>query len=179
MARLPLALLFVVAACVSTAAPSPTSVVPAGDGPRVVSGATTTVVGADAALRRFVECMQEGGVAGVEPRVDATGRVVLADLVKTNDVADPVFRRALQRCGGVLVDAGLLTVADDAELASALRDDLRQFTSCMRTEGVEAFPAPLPSFDGTGPAFDPEAIPYEDADLAAALEVCRARIAGG
>ncbi len=175
MARLPLVLSIVAAACVQATAPSPTSSLPVG-GDAV--GPTTTLAAVDA-VEGFVDCMASEGVVVDGLRIDATGHVALADLAKGRDPTDPAFRQALGRCGELLVDAGLMSLAEDPELASSVLDELRQFTSCVRAEGVEGFPPPSPRFDGTGPAFDPEAIPYDDPDLAAALEVCRSRLASG
>ncbi len=174
VARLPLVLSIVAVACVSATAPSPTSSLPVG---AAAVGPTTTTLAATDAVAGFVDCMASQGVVVDGLRIDATGHVALADLAKGRDPTDPGFRRALGRCGALLVDAGLMSLAEDPELASTVLGELRQFTSCVRAEGVEGFPPPSPRFDGTGPAFDPEAIPYDDPDLAAALEVCRSRLA--
>lgn len=132
-----------------------------------------------AAMAAFVRCMNEAGVTIDGVRVDATGHAVLTDMAKASDVATPQFRDALSRCGPGLVAAGLLSLAGDEDLSTVLIDELRQFTACMRREGVEAFPAPLPGFEGTGPAFDPAAVPFDDPELPDALDVCRAALLAG
>ncbi len=148
-------------------------------GPSGTPAGTTQVTETGLAVSSFLECMKEAGVVVDGVRVDATGHVDLADVAKGADPGSPEFRDALARCGPGLASAGLLSFAGDDELAGVVIDELRQFTACMRREGVEGFPAPRAGFDGTGPAFAPDAVPFDDPDLLGALDVCRAALVAG
>ena len=180
MARRLLVLIVAVTACSPTPAPSSTSLVVTGGSEERLPATTSRVVPeTDAAVASFLRCMNEAGVPASGVRIDATGHVDLTDVAKGTDVTSEAFRDALARCGPGLAAAGLLSLVGDEELSTVVTDELRQFTSCMRREGVEGFPPPRVGFDGTGPAFDPSAVPFEDPDLLDALDDCRAALVAG
>lgn len=128
------------------------------------SSTTTTMPSPDpaSALADFAGCMGEHGVDLAAP--DGSG--LLAPLFARLDADPEVLAEAVDSCAGLLDAGGGLETDDDA-VAAAVDERLAVVAACVRLRGVEAFPDPV---DGRLPV---ELIPFEDPDLAAAVDECR------
>ncbi len=126
----------------------------------------------DATLE-FTECMRAEGIEFPDIRIDSEGRPQLGDLLEDLDTATPEFRSALASCSSILTRAGALELSSDPELQAVIIDQLASFSECMRTNGVESFPDPVPGFTGTGSPYLLGEIPFDDPDFQAATQTCQ------
>lgn len=112
-----------------------------------------------------------------EVPIDATGRPRLDLVVVTVDFGDPAVAEALAVCSASL-NTGALDLGAEDQLRREITKQLDDFSRCMRAEGVEDFPDPVPGFAGVGAPFAVAEIPYGDPELADAAGACRASILG-
>ncbi|MFF8957869.1 hypothetical protein [Streptomyces sp. NPDC014894] len=133
--------------------------------------AATGAADRSAALVKYAQCMRDNGVAEFPDPVD--GRLRLQ--VQRGGPLDPensTYKTALAACKsqeppGLAAGSG---AGSDREKA------LLKFVSCMRENGVKAFPDPV---DGRiqlnrGPGLDPESAEFKKAE-----EACRQHMPGG
>ena len=133
---------------------------------------TTVALSPTEAVDEFNSCLGEQGLAVPEIPVDEGGRPDLSALAEMSDQNPEAWRAALAACAAVIVTNGALELSSNPELADAVRSQLLAFSTCMRSQGVEAFPDPPEGFDGTTAPFPLELIPTGDAELATAAEGC-------
>ena len=135
---------------------------------------TTTTVPPTAteAAAEFNSCLGDHGLVVPDIPVDDGGRPDLSALAGMSDQNPEAWRAALSACAGVIVTNGALDLSSSPELAEAVRSRLVAFSTCMRSQGVDAFPDPSGDFDGTTVPFPLEAIPAGDPELATAAEAC-------
>lgn len=126
----------------------------------------------DATLE-FTDCMRAEGIEFPDIRIDSEGRPQLGDLLEDLDTATPEFRSALASCSSILTRAGALELSSDPELQAVIIDQLASFSECMRTNGVENFPDPVPGFTGTGSPYLLGEIPFDDPDFQPATQTCQ------
>lgn len=147
-----------------------------------VSATSTSVAPADERLTleqaalEFTECMRAEDIDFPDIRIDAEGRPQLGDVLDRVDTASPEFRAALASCSPILTRSGALELSSDPELQAVLIDQLAAFSECMRTNGVEQFPDPIPGFNGTGSPYLLGEIPFDDPDFQTATEACQASL---
>lgn len=136
---------------------------------------TTTVaqLGFEQATLQFTACMREEGVDLPDIRLDAQGRPVLGELLDAVDTSSVVFRGALASCSSILTQSGAIDLTTDPEIQAIILDQLQQFSTCMRDEGVTQFPDPVATFAGTGSPYPLEQIPFNDPAFAAAAGACQ------
>jgi hypothetical protein len=141
------------------------------------SSAPTTAGAADAgeAIAAFRDCLAQHGVDPPELTVGSDGSVELSALAASDLAEQP---SVLGLCGSPLVEAGLLDLSARPELVAAVLADLQAFAECMREQGVEGFPDPLPDFSGLGSAFDRDRVPFGSEGYAGAYEECSGRLLG-
>lgn len=116
--------------------------------------------------------MSDQGTAVGEIPLDGLGRPRMSVVLSRLDLSDRAVLDSLELCGAELT-AGALSFEPDPELGRMVRDQLTQFSECVRSEGVSGFPDPIPGFDGVGSPYPMNRIPWDDPDLAVALEACR------
>jgi hypothetical protein len=127
-----------------------------------------TISGAEA-IAAFRECLVQHGVDAPELTVGSDGSLELSTLVAADLAGQP---SVLGLCGSSIVEAGLLDLSGEPELAAAVLADLQAFAECMREEGIDGFPDPLPTFTGIGSAFDRDEVPFGHERYAAAYSAC-------
>lgn len=148
--------------------PSPTDPLPT----TTTSPITTTTVASEAAVAAFEICLATEGLV-VEPiPLDATGRPRLEVMVGSLDLTDPATVAALAECSGHLTH-GALDLSDQPLLRDDVVGVLVEFSECVRSRGVPDFPDPVPDFDGVGPPYPADEIPYDNPRLGAAVDACR------
>ena len=98
-------------------------------------------------------------------------------MIVTLDFEDPVVAEALAICSASL-NTGALDLGAEDELREEINEELREFSRCMRANGVTDFPDPVPGFTGVGAPYSVAEIPYGDPNLAAAAQACRASVLG-
>jgi hypothetical protein len=126
------------------------------------------------AVLGFTSCMRENGVDIPDLQVDAEGQPRLpTGALAGIDTTSPEFTEAFVSCVGILTDAGAVSLSTDPELLGVIRDQLRDFSACMRSNGLPQFPDPNPNFDGSGSPYPLSAINPSDPNLSDALEVCQ------
>jgi len=124
-------------------------------------------------LLQFTACMRDNGADIADIQVNADGQPILSTgLVEGIDTQSSEFDAALVACIGILADASPVQIGADPELQAAVQDTLRDFSACMRSNGVENFPDPAPGFDGRGFPYPLTALDTIDEDLDGALETC-------
>ena len=102
-------------------------------------------------------------------QIDADGQPILStDVLAGIDTQSDEFNAAFLVCLPILSSAAPVQLGSDPELQAAVQDALRDFSSCMRDEGVEDFPDPAPGFDGTGSPYPLTALDTSDPDVDAA-----------
>ncbi|HLF61143.1 MAG TPA: hypothetical protein VI980_08200 [Acidimicrobiia bacterium] len=170
-----LALLLVVASCTpGPDSPSGTDPLPTSTTAPTTTSTTTTT---EAAVEAFRTCLGEHDVVIEEVPLDATGRPRLDLVVVSVDFGDPAVAGALAVCSESL-NTGALDLGAEDELRQEITRQLNEFSQCMRANGVEDFPDPVPGFAGVGAPFAVAEIPYGDPEMAEAAEACRASILG-
>lgn len=139
---------------------------------------TTTTIPGDAAATEYVTCLRTKGVEVDDIPIDANGRPMLDAINDQLDYTDPATVEAITACAGVLSE-GALDLGFDEDFRQDVVEQLAAFSRCVRARGVEAFPEPVPGFIGIGSPYPVAEIPYDDADLPAAVEACEQTIFGG
>lgn len=144
--------------------------------PPPVSTATTSTAAApltaEQAVAEFQSCLADQGLIVPDLPLDEGGRPDLSALADSVDKNSIEWRDAMTACAGVMASNGALDLSGNPELAEAVRARLVAFSTCMRSQGVEAFPDPPADFDGTTPPFPLSRIPMADPDLGSAAEAC-------
>lgn len=143
------------------------------------STTTTVSLSPTEAADEFDSCLGDQGLVVSEIPVDEDGRPDLSALAEMSDQNPEAWRAALSACAVVIVTNGALELSSNPELAEAVRSQLVAFSTCMRSQGVEAFPDPAEGFDGTTVPFPPEMIPIGDPELATAAEGCALSVGAG
>jgi hypothetical protein len=138
---------------------------------------TSTTTATGAAVEAFRACLGEHDVVIEEVPLDATGRPRLDLVIVSLDFGDPVVAEALATCSASL-NTGALDLGAEDELRREINEELREFSRCMRANGVTDFPDPVPGFTGVGAPFSVAEIPYGDPNLAAGAQACRASVLG-
>ena len=154
-----IALLPMISACGSTA-PAET-----GSG----TGANNTASSAQTGVR-FAECMRSNGV-GKFPDPGASGKLTI-DAIANGSSVDPntpAFKQAISACKK-LEPAGFT----GSKRTSQQQDAALKFAQCIRSNGVQDFPDPIPN----GPLVDTGRIPSSNQPggmsiLNAAMQKCR------
>lgn len=148
---------------------------PSGEPPSVSTATTTTTAApftAEQAAAEFQSCLADQGLIVPDLPLDEGGRPDLSALADAVDQNSVEWRDAMTACAGVIASNGALDLSGNPELAEAVRAQLVAFSTCMRSQGVEAFPDPPADFDGTMPPFPLSRIPMADPDLGSAAEAC-------
>ncbi len=140
-----------------------------------ITTSTTTITGV--AVEEFRTCLAEHDVVIEKIPLDATGRPRLDLVIMSVDFGDPAVAEALAVCSESL-NTGALDLGGDDQLRREINQELMDFSECMRANGVEDFPDPVPGFAGVGPPFSVAEIPYGDPELATAAADCRASVLG-
>jgi hypothetical protein len=170
-----LALILVLAACTpDSGGPSGTDALPSSTTVPTTTS-TTTITGV--AVEEFRACLEEHDVVIEEVPLDATGRPRLDLVIASVDFGDPEVAEALALCSASL-NTGALDLGGDDQLRREINQELMDFSKCMRVNGVEDFPDPVPGFNGVGAPFAVAEIPYGDPDLASAVADCRVSVLG-
>lgn len=165
----------VAAACIQAPASSPT--LPTTPTTTIPSTTTTTVVPVNA-VDDFQFCLAEGGIEVGEVVLDAFGRPRLDLALADVDLTDPTNSELVATCSSVL-SFGALDLSDTPLLRSQVVEILAAFSVCVRSQGVDGFPDPVPGFNGIGGPYPLAEIPYGDPDFQTALTICRERAAEG
>ena len=136
---------------------------------------TTTSSTPEGGAAAFNACVKEAGVDLPELTIDSEGRPRLALLVAGVEILEPDVREALARCSAVLTESGALAVEGD--LRNRVMGVLREFSQCMREEGMLAFPDPAPGFAGEGDPFPLDEVIRSAPGFSAAADTCATRLA--
>jgi len=165
------------AGCVADAdGPSPTD--PHGFTTTTALRVATTTISTEIGLDRYRDCMaSEGVVIGEIPR-DGLGRPRIALALTDVDLSDRAVVDALETCGHHLA-SGALDSSSDPKLRDLVQDRLETFAECVRLEGVDDYPDPVPGFDGRGSPFPVNRVPWHDPLLPGAVAHCRTVGTGG
>lgn len=150
--------------------------------PSVTTVATTTTTApltAEQAATEFHSCLTDQGLVLPAFPTDDNGRPDLSALTEAVDQNSAEWRDALAACATVIVSNGALDLSADPELAEAVTTRLMVFSTCMRSQGVEAFPDPPADFDGTTPPYPLTAIPASDPEFTTAAEACALTVGAG
>jgi hypothetical protein len=118
-------------------------------------------------LRKFASCMRENGIDMPDPETDGEGRVLFKGPGGGAEGGTPPdrekFEAAQQKCKQYLPNGGEPPKLDPEQIEKA-----RQFSKCMRENGVPDFPDPQP--DGgvriqakPGSGIDPQSQAFKDA----------------
>lgn len=142
----------------------------------VTTTTTTTIAGA-AAATGYVACLRAEGVEVDDIPIDANGRPMLDAINDQFDYADPATADAVSACAGNLSE-GALDLGFDEDFRQAVVEQLAAFSRCLRARGVDTFPDPVPGFIGIGSPYPVAEIPYDDADLPAAVDACEKTVFG-
>jgi hypothetical protein len=148
-----------------------------GDGVATAGGTpTATSTNADAGakegdqagqMRKFAQCMRDHGVNMPDPEIDSEGRVGIqfggGDAPDTPENREK-FEAAQKECQQYLPNGGEPPKLDPADV-----EKLRQFSKCMRENGVPDFPDPADDgslriqFDNRNGGTDPNSQAFKDA----------------
>lgn len=132
---------------------------------------TTSTVTLEQGLSDFRQCLADAGVSIGEISIDGLGRPRMAEALAGLNLADRAVLDALEQCGHHL-SSGALRLDSDPEIAELVQLQLEEFSECVRSRGVDAFPDPRPDFDGVGAPYSVSRIPWNDPDLPAAVNAC-------
>ena len=147
------------------------------------TGATTTTEAPDLeeVALDFTECMRENGIEIPDITFDADGQpVISASLAQEFDLLDTQFQTALSTCRVIFSEAGAgVELQLDPELLAEVTDQLTEYAVCMRDNGVEAWPDPLPTFTGSEIPFPMAEMgeAFNDPEFSVALEACQDLVA--
>jgi hypothetical protein len=129
----------------------------------------------------FTQCMRDSGVEIPDITFDADGQpVISAALSEEFDLLDTAFQTALSSCRGIFAEAGEgVELQLDPELVAGITDQLTEWAVCMRDNGVEGWPDPLPTFSGTEIPFPMAemAQAFNDPEFSDAMEACEDLVA--
>ncbi len=142
----------------------------------VTTTTTTTIPGGVAAIE-YVACLRTEGVEVDDIPIDANGRPMLDAINDQLDYTDPATVEAVSACAGILAE-GALDLGFDESFRQAVVEQLAAFSRCVRARGVDQFPDPVPGFIGIGSPYPVAEIPYDDADLPAAVDACEKTVFG-
>lgn len=130
-------------------------------------------IGFEEGLLQFTTCMRTEGIDLPDIQIDADGRPILnTEVLDGVDTQSDEFSAAFLICVPILAQASPVQVGSDPELQAAVQDTLRDFSACMRQNGVENFPDPAPGFDGSGSPFPITALDTSDPDVDDAFQEC-------
>lgn len=170
----------VLAACGSDSDEGPTDTVATLETtpPTVVDTTSTTAAPTlDEVALDFTQCMRDAGIDMPDITFDADGQpVISAELTENFDLLDPAFQTALATCRPIFAEAGEgIELQLDPEIIATVTDQLNEFSVCMRDNGVELWPDPLPTFTGSEIPFpmDQMGQAFVDPEFADALEACQ------
>lgn len=142
-----------------------------------VPTATTTIVvlSIDEAIAQFQVCLSGHGIEvsvplGEDGRPDLTA----LGLALGQNVSE--LREALADCAALLASSGALDLNGEPVLREAVRTQLTNFSTCMRSQGVEEFPDPEAQFDGTAVPYPIISLPISDPEFGSAIEACAAAV---
>ena len=116
-------------------------------------------------MRKFASCMREHGIDMPDPEVDSEGRVRMRIGEEGANPPDQAkFEAAQKECQQYLPNGGEAPKLDAAEV-----EKMRQFSKCMRDNGVPDFPDPEPDGGlriqfGGGNSIDPNSKTFKDAE---------------
>lgn len=136
---------------------------------------TTTVLSPEEATAQFQLCLSGYGVQTDVP-LGEDGRPDLTALEETLRDDLTAMRSALTACAAHLAASGALDLSDEPVLREAVRTHLTNFSICMRSQGVDGFPDPVPDFDGTGLPYQIADLPVADPEFGSAIEACTAAV---
>jgi len=129
----------------------------------------------------FTNCMRDNGIDIPDITFDAEGQpVISASLAEEFDLLDTEFQTALAACRGIFSAAGEgVELQLDPELLAGITDQLNDYAVCMRDNGVETWPDPLPTFTGAEIPFPMAemAQAFNDPEFPDALEACQDLVA--
>lgn len=128
-------------------------------------------------LTAYKDCLSAEGVQIGDIEFDGRGRPLLARAMSELDLTDPGVLDALDECATELAGEAL-DLAPDPEIRALVVARLEEFAMCVRGHGVPEFPDPFPTFDGIGPPFPDDRIPWSDQDLVEAATECRLELIG-
>ena len=119
----------------------------------------------DQALLDFSACMRREGVDFADPVADESGDLQFARPEDPSAFADPAFEDATAACEDLL--AGVDTPADQLD-DPEFQDAQREFTECLRREGID-----VPDFrPGQAPGAGTAGIDVDDPAVRDAIEAC-------
>jgi hypothetical protein len=130
----------------------------------------------------FAECMREHGIDMPDPGQSGGGMVIQRD---EGEAEQDEFEAAMAECERFL-EGVRSEIADDPELQAEMREQMLEFTECMREHGIDmpdpqfsddgGFSVQIGSPDGDGPSSDAAAPdqfpPRDDDEFQAAAEEC-------
>ncbi len=126
---------------------------------------SVTPVADEAAGRAYAQCIRDNGVPDF-PDPDPDGRLRGP---AHEQQGNPKFRAAQEKCRD-LAPGGEHQRSDPASV-----EQMREFSQCMRDNGVPDFPDPDPDGRLRGPAHEQQ----DDPKFRAAMETCRQKLPGG
>ena len=129
------------------------------------SSAAPAPVDKAAAGRAYAQCMRANGVPDF-PDPDANGQLRGPAHEKAND---PKFQAAQEKC------RTLAPGAEHEKSDPASVEQLRQFSQCMRANGVPDFPDPDANGQLRGTGHEQQG----DPKFEAAMQICRPKLPGG
>ncbi len=153
-------------------APSPTVPQPT---TTLTPGETTTTITPAAGATRFESCMRAFGVTLPPTVFDSVGRPRLELTLSGINFNTSRNKDALNACA-VHLTSGALGLAGSPLVGESVMESLSSFSACVRGQGVPTFPDPVADFDGVGPPFPADQIPFNDPDLPDAVDTCRDRL---
>ena len=124
-----------------------------------------TPVDKAAAGRAYAQCMRDNGVPDF-PDPDANGQLRGPGHEKAGD---PKFQAAQEKCRD-LAPGGEHQKTDPASV-----EQMRQFSQCMRANGLPDFPDPDPNGQLRGAGHEQQ----DNPKFRAAMEACRQKLPGG
>jgi hypothetical protein len=180
-----LSTLLVVAACSSGETESTTDTIATLETTTSTTAASTTTTTEPPTLEEvaldFTQCMRDKGVDMPDITFDADGQPVISGaLADEFDLFDAEVQAALSSCRGIFAEAGEgVELQLDPELVAEVTDQLTEWAACMRDNGVEDWPDPLPTFSGTEIPFPMAemAAAFNDPEFADAMDACEDLVA--
>ncbi len=176
-------LLMLLAACSTGETDQTTDTIATLESSTSTSGATTTTEAPslEEVALDFTACMRDKGIDIPDITFDADGQpVISAALADEFDLLDAEFQTALSACRGIFSEAGEgVELQLDPELLASVTDQLNEYAVCMRDNGVEMWPDPLPTFSGSEIPFPMAemAEAFNDPEFGDALEACQDLVA--
>ncbi|MDT0308448.1 hypothetical protein RM780_15975 [Streptomyces sp. DSM 44917] len=128
------------------------------------AGGTGGGPASDATLEWY-DCMRDNGVDMPDPDPDNP-----AVVLPQGSADDPDVRAAVEACQDILPNGG---PGSGEPLGDDVMAQLREFTRCMRDNGVD-----MPDPDSSGALSMPEGLDYQGAEFQGAIEECQELAAG-